>query len=157
MELRDKIALVTGAGIRLGRALAVALGGERMRVVVHYNSSQEGARETARLIEESGGKATLIGADLTRTDAPEALIRDVARELGGLDVLINSSAIMQRTPLGSVTAQQWDAMMAINLRTPFLLAQAAAPSMARSSRSGSPDRPTSHTTNPRPTRRPRCT
>jgi len=131
MELRNRVALVTGAGIRVGRALAVALGGEGMHVVVHYNSSERGARETARLIEESGGKATLIRADLTKVGAPETLVNDVARDIGALAVLINSSAIMQRTPLGSVTAPQWDAMMAVNLRAPFLLAQAAAPHLER--------------------------
>ena len=131
MELRNRVALVTGAGIRVGRALAVALGGEGMHVVVHYNSSERGARETARLIEEIGGKATLIRADLTKVGAPETLVNDVARDIGALAVLINSSAIMQRTPLGSVTAPQWDAMMAVNLRAPFLLAQAAAPHLER--------------------------
>jgi len=131
MELRNRVALVTGAGIRVGRALAVALGGEGMHVVVHYNSSERGARETARLIEEIGGKATLIRADLTKIGAPETLVNDVARDIGALAVLINSSAIMQRTPLGSVTAPQWDAMMAVNLRAPFLLAQAAAPHLER--------------------------
>jgi len=131
MELRNRVALVTGAGIRVGRALAVALGGEGMHVVVHYNSSERGACETARLIEESGGKATLIRADLTKVGAPETLVNDVARDIGALAVLINSSAIMQRTPLGSVTAPQWDAMMAVNLRAPFLLAQAAAPHLER--------------------------
>lgn len=131
MELRDRVALVTGAGIRVGRALAVALGGELMRVAVHYNSSDAGARETARLIEDRGGSATLVSADLTQPAAPEDLVREVVGELGELDVLINSSAMMQRTPLGTVSADQWDAMMALNLRAPFLLAQAAAPHLAR--------------------------
>lgn len=131
MELRGRVALVTGAGRRVGRALAVGLGGEMMRVAVHYHASDRGARETARLITEAGGAAWLVSADLTAPGAPAALVSDVVREMGGLDVLVNSSAVMERTPFGEVTAAQWDAMMALNSRAPFLLAQAAAPHLAR--------------------------
>ena len=130
MDLRGRVALVTGAGIRVGRALAVALGAEGMRVAVHYHASDTGARETARLIERAGGKASLVSADLT-ADAAARLIDEVVRLLGGLDVLVNSAAVMENTPLGSVTAAQWDAMMSLNLRAPFLLSQAAAPHVAR--------------------------
>jgi len=130
MDLRGRVALVTGAGRRVGRALAVALGAEGMNVAVHYHASDAGARETAGLIEREGGKASLVAADLTRDDAAR-LIDDVVNRLGGLDVLVNSSAVMERTPLGEVTVAQWDAMMALNLRAPFLLSQAAAPHLAR--------------------------
>jgi pteridine reductase len=130
MDLRGRVALVTGAGRRVGRALAVALGAEGMSVAVHYHASDAGARETARMIEHEGGKAALVSADLTG-DRAAALIDDVVHRLGALDVLVNSSAVMERTPLGEVTAAQWDAMMALNLRAPFLLSQAAAPHLAR--------------------------
>lgn len=130
MDLRGRVALVTGAGRRVGRALAVALGAEGMTVAVHYHASDAGARETAGMIERAGGKASIVAADLT-SDAAAGLIDDVVRQLGGLDVLVNSSAVMERTPLGEVTAAQWDAMMALNLRAPFLLSQAAAPHLAR--------------------------
>lgn len=136
MELRGRVALVTGAGRRVGRALAVALGGEGMRVAVHYNQSDEEARETARLVSAAGGAAVLVSADLSRPDAPAALIADVVRELGALDVLVNSAAIMQRTPLGSVSAEDWDSMFALNLRAPFFLAQAAAPHLASAAQGG---------------------
>jgi len=130
MDLRGRVALVTGAGRRVGRALAVALGAEGMSVAVHYHASDAGARETARMIEQKGGKAALVSADLTG-DTAAALIDDVVHRLGALDVLVNSSAVMERTPLGEVTVAQWNAMMALNLRAPFLLAQAAAPHLAR--------------------------
>ena len=131
MELRNRVALVTGAGKRVGRALAVALGARGMRVAVHYHASDAGAKETARLIQSAGGASTLVQADLTSGDAPRQLAETVVGELGGLDVLVNSSAVMERTPLGTITADQWDAMMALNLRAPFLLAQAAAPHLTR--------------------------
>jgi pteridine reductase len=102
-----------------------------MRVAVHYHASDASARETARLIEEAGGRPSLVRADLTKEGAPETLVDQVVRDLGGLDVLVNSSAVMERTPLGTVTADQWDAMIALNLRAPFFLAQAAAPHLTR--------------------------
>lgn len=131
MELRGRAGLVTGAGIRVGRALAVGLGAQGMTVAVHYHASDAGARETLRQIERAGGRGCLIAADLTSEGAAEQLIDDVVRQLGSLDVLVNSSAVMERTPLGTVTAAKWDAMMALNLRAPFLLAQAAAPHLSR--------------------------
>lgn len=130
MELRGRVALVTGAGRRVGRALAVGLGAQGMHVVVHYNASDSGAKQTARLIAEAGGTATTRAADLTSGAAPAALVADIVRELGTLDVLVNSSAVMERTPFGQVSPAQWDAMMALNLRAPFMLAQAAAPHLA---------------------------
>jgi len=131
VDLCGRVALVTGAGRRVGRALAVGLGTQGMQVAVHYHASDRGARETADLVARVGGTATLFSADLTSLDSPEQLARDVVGRLGALDVLVNSSAVMERTPLGEVTATAWDAMMALNLRAPFLLAQAAAPHLSQ--------------------------
>jgi pteridine reductase len=131
VELRGRVAVVTGAGRRVGRALAVGLGGKGMKVAVHYHASDTGARETARLIRAAGGTPWLVASDLTTAEAPATLVEQVVNELGTLDVLVNSSAVMERTPLGDVTVKDWDAMMALNLRAPFLLAQAAAPHLVR--------------------------
>lgn len=132
MELAGRRALVTGGGRRLGRAIAEALGARGMHVAVHYGGSDAGARETAAAIEAAGGKATLHQADLRDPAAPARLIDDVVAALDGLDVLVNSAAVMVRTPVGEVTTDEWDAMFAVNLRAPFFLAQAAAPHLARS-------------------------
>ena len=126
MELAGRVALVTGAGHRVGRALALALGERGMRVAVHYNRTAIGATATARLIEEMGVEASCFAADLTQGDAPARLVDEVVGRFGGLDVLVNSAAVMERTPVGEVTVAQWDAMFAVNLRAPFFLAQAAA-------------------------------
>lgn len=130
MELSGRIALVTGAGRRVGRAIATALGERRMHVAVHYNGSATGASETAADIEKAGGKATLFQADLSRPEAPGKLVDDVAAKLGALDVLINSAAIMERTPLSEVTPAEWDTTFAINSRAPFFAAVAAGRQMA---------------------------
>lgn len=127
MELKGRVALVTGAGHRVGRAIALALGARGMRVAVHYNATVDGAQETVRLLNEAGAEGRAIAADLTRAEAAAELIAAVTGAFGGLDVLVNSAAIMVRTPFGEVTPQQWHSVMSLNLRAPFFLAQAAAP------------------------------
>ena len=131
MELDGKTALVTGAGHRVGRAIALALGGRKMRVAVHYNATADGAKETVREIEKLGGAGETFGADLTRPDQLDGLVESVVKRFGALDVLVNSAAIMLRTPLGETDAAEWDKIMALNLRAPYLLSQAAAPHLRR--------------------------
>lgn len=131
MKLAGRVALVTGAGRRLGRAIAIDLGSAGARVAVHHNASVDGARETVREIVAAGGEARTIAADLSRPDAPARLAAETAEMFGALDCLVNSAAVMQRTPFGSVTPAEWDAMFAVNLRAPFFLAQAAAAYLER--------------------------
>jgi len=131
MELSGRTALVTGAGHRVGRAIAVALGAQKMRVAVHYNATADGAKETLREIEKAGGSGDTFGADLTNPEQLVELVAAVVKRFGALDVLVNSAAVMLRTPLGETDAKQWDNIMALNLRAPFLLSQAAAPHLRR--------------------------
>ncbi len=125
-SLSGRVALVTGAGRRVGRAIAVALGAEGMRVAVHYNESVDGARDTANLVEEAGGSSALVRADLTDVTACEQMIDSLLFEHGELHTLVNSAAVMVRTPVGSVTQEEWDSMFALNVRAPFFLVQHAA-------------------------------
>ena len=126
MTKKQKVALVTGAGHRLGRAFALALAERGAAVAVHYNSSDKGARETVDAIKARGGSATAFQGNLVDAACPQILIDEVVATMGGLDILINSAAVMERTPVGEVTVEQWDSMFALNLRAPFFLAQAAA-------------------------------
>src|SRR5437016_2781653 len=119
MELRGRVALVTGAGHRVGRAIAVALGGRGMRVVVHYHAAADGARETMRQVEAGGGEAAIVAADLTQADELGQLVDFVVSRFGALDVLVNSAAVMVRTPFGETDPAQWDAIMGLNVRAPF--------------------------------------
>ena len=128
-QLDGRVALVTGAGRRVGRAIAIALGAQGMRVAVHYNESVDGARDTATLVEDAGGSAALVCADLTDVTACEQLIDSLVLEQGELHTLVNSAAMMLRTPVGSVTESDWDAMHALNVRAPFFLTQHAAPAL----------------------------
>jgi pteridine reductase len=98
-----------------------------MRVAVHYNAAAAGAEETLRQLRAAGGDGHIFAADLTAPNAPRELIDSVLAEFGKLDVLVNSAAVMLRTPFGETTPEQWDQIMALNHRAPFFLAQAAAP------------------------------
>lgn len=129
MDPQGRVALVTGSGRRVGRAIALGLARAGARVAVHHHASRVGADETVAEIERAGGEARAFQADLRDPHAPARLVDAVARDFGGLDVLVNSAAVMERTPIGTVTADAWDAMMALNLRAPFLAAQAAAAHM----------------------------
>ena len=131
MPLRGRAALVTGAGHRVGRAIALALAARGVRLAVHYNRSGVPAEETAALARQAGGEAAIVQADLTQADAPGRLVDEAAAALGGLDILVNSAAVMERTPIGEVTPAQWDAMFALNLRAPFFASQAAARHMTK--------------------------
>jgi pteridine reductase len=126
MSERQKVALVTGAGHRLGRAFALALAERGAAVAVHYNASASAAEETVALIRSRGGVAEPFHGNLIDPLCPQTLVDDVVARMGGLDLLVNSAAVMERTPVGEVTIEQWDAMFALNLRAPFFLAQAAA-------------------------------
>ena len=126
MDLRGRVALVTGAGHRVGRAIALALAQRGMKVAVHYHRTAGGAEETVRLAKAAGGDGWALPGDLRDPAIAEQVVRDAAAHFGTLDVLVNSAAVMARTPLDEVTAAQWDDMMALNLRAPFFCARAAA-------------------------------
>jgi pteridine reductase len=126
MEIAGRVALVTGAGKRLGRALALGLARAGARVAVHFHASTAGALETVAAIRDAGGNARAFAADLADPHAASTLVDTVADTLGGLDILVNSSGIMQRTPIAEVTPASWDMTFAINLRSQFFTSQAAA-------------------------------
>jgi pteridine reductase len=128
---KTRRALVTGGAIRVGRAIALALADAGMDVAVHYHRSAAAARRTAREITARGVRAAIVRADLRRADAPARVAAAAARALGGLDVLVNNAAVFARTPIGRITPAEWDAIFALNLRAPFLCAQAAARHMRR--------------------------
>lgn len=129
MELRGRVALVTGAGRRLGRAMAAALASRGMTLAIHHHASSAGARELRDEIVRSGGRAVCFPADLTDASAAQALPQRVVRELGGLDVLVNSAAVMHRLRFDETTPEQWDAILDLNLRSIFFCTQGAAPAL----------------------------
>ncbi len=126
MELAGRVALVTGAGQRLGRAIATALAARGMRLAIHYHASDAGARELEREIAGEGGEAACFGADLTDAEAARALPAQVVARFGALDVLVNSAAVMRHLSFEETTPAQWDEIVNLNLRAVFFCTQGAA-------------------------------
>ena len=120
MELKGKVALVTGGARRVGRAIALALGRAGADVIVHFNRSAGEAEAAADEIRALGVRADTVQADLVDPAAIEAMFAAVGDKFGRLDVLVNNAAVFERTPLESLTAEQWDSQMAVNARAPAL-------------------------------------
>jgi pteridine reductase len=126
MELPGRVALVTGAGRRLGRAIAAALARQGMRLALHHHASAGGAAGLRDEIRAAGGDAECFGADLRDAEAARALSGRVLERFGRLDVLVNSAAVMHRLRLEETSPQQWDDILNLNLRAVFFCTQGAA-------------------------------
>ena len=129
MELRGRVALVTGAGRRLGQAMARALAGRGMTLALHHHASGAGAVALRDEIVAAGGEAACFAADLTDATAAAELPRRVAADFGRLDVLVNSAAVMHRLAFEDTTPAQFDAILGLNLRSVFFCTQGAAPAL----------------------------
>lgn len=125
-------ALVTGAGARLGQAMALYLGARGYDVAVHYASSEQGAAETVAKLEAMGRKAIALQADLLNEDETQALLPAAAKALGGpITCLINNASIFEYDTIKSATRESWDRHLGSNLRAPFILTQALAAQMPK--------------------------
>ena len=123
MDPNAKVALVTGAGRRIGRALALALGDTGCRVAVHYNHSEQDANETASLIKAMGNEAITVKADLEDPTQVEDLAAHVYEQLGSIEIMVNNASVFDKVGLKEVSAEEFDRHFAINVRAPFLLAK----------------------------------
>ena len=132
MRLEGAAALVTGAGRRVGQAIAVGLAQAGCDVAVHYHGSAEGAQETANAIEQAGRRARLLQADLSDAAAARRLPEQAASAFKRLDIVVNSAAIMVREPVEDVTPESWDATLDLNLRAMFFVSQGAIAHLRRS-------------------------
>lgn len=119
------LALVTGAAHRLGKAFALTLARNGFDIFLHYHSAEEEARQTQAEIESLSKGVTLAQADLTNPDEIQSLVSN----LQSLDVLVNSAAFMPHGNVDSLSLENWDAALDLNLRAPFLLARECAQKM----------------------------
>jgi NAD(P)-dependent dehydrogenase (short-subunit alcohol dehydrogenase family) len=131
-RLAGKVALVTGAGKRLGRAIALRLAEEGADVAVHYRDSAKDAADVVGKIEEMGRRAVALRANLRNIDEIRKLFVDAGNELGRLDILVNSAANFLPGSVISTTEETWDASLDTNVKSPFFCSQAAAPLLRRS-------------------------
>ncbi len=127
------MAVVTGAGVRVGKAVALELAAQGASVVVHYFQSREGAEATAAAVRAAGARAQLAQADLTDSAQVSAVFA-AADALGGCDLLVNSAAVFERAALEDIDDAAWRRMLDANLTAPFYCCRAAAPSLRRKGR-----------------------
>lgn len=122
-----KIALVTGGGLRIGKAVAKALADAGYAVAIHYNNSKDSAAALVAEITAAGGKAATLGQDLADIAGSQALVGRAAELMGGpISLLINSASLYQAESLEELTPEQWQLMTNVNAAAPIFLMQAFA-------------------------------
>ena len=129
--LENKVALVTGAGRGIGRAIAIALAKEGAEVVVNYNGSEERAKEVKQTIEENGGKASIYKCNVSDFDACEAMIKDIVKEHGRLDILVNNAGITKDGLIMKMKEEDFDSVLNVNLKGTFNTIRHSARQMLR--------------------------
>lgn len=126
-----KVALVTGSSSGTGAAIALELARRGATVAVHCRRRIDEAEAIVSRIVDAGGKAAPFRADLAQDDATQTLAADVTKALGSIQILVNNAGPFSDAPFRSLKPEVWDAIMAANLKAPYLLAQATAPAMER--------------------------
>lgn len=132
--LEKKVALVTGAGKRIGRSVAMRLAEEGADVIVNYRNSKSEAAEVVAQIEAKGGRALAFQADVAKRADVKNMFATVQKEFGRLDILVNNAATFSSVKFEDLTDEQWDNMLDSNLKSQFLCSQEAAPLLRRSDR-----------------------
>jgi len=132
LDLSGKRALVTGAGRRVGRAIAIQLGRAGMQVALHAHTSPREAESALEQIRAASGDGLVLEADLSSRDAARDLVDRAVLALGGLDLLVASAASFERVPLEAIDDAAWDRSLGLNLASPFALAQRALPALRHS-------------------------
>ncbi len=130
-DLAGRVALVTGAGRGIGRAVALRLAKGGATVVVNYNASEAPAQEVIGLIESDGGKAVAVQADVSDPAQTDAMIARVTKECGGLHILVSNAGITRDNLLMRMSQGEWDDVMNTNLRASYFLVKAASRQMVR--------------------------
>jgi len=133
-NLNGQVALVTGAGKRVGRAIALALGRADADVVVNYSRSKVEAEAVAGEIAAMGPRSAALQADVRKREDVERMFAEVRTRFHRLDILVNNAGAFFHVPFEQLTDAQWDGILETNLKSQFLCAQAAAPVMKKQGR-----------------------
>jgi 3-oxoacyl-[acyl-carrier protein] reductase len=132
MMFSEEVAWVTGSSTGIGAVSAVALAEAGCRVAVHYNRSEDEAREVVERISSSGGEAILVGGDVADAGEVKRMVREIEDRYGRLDVLVNNAgSLIERRSFSEMTEDLWDRVMEVNLKSVFLCSQAVLPTMKR--------------------------
>ncbi len=128
-EIAGKVALVTGASRGIGRASAVALAREGADVCVGFLARRAPAEEVAGEIRGLGRRAIALAADVSRSDEVARLVAESEEQLGAVEILVNNAGLTRPQELEAITERDWDELIAVNLKSVFLLTQAVLPKM----------------------------
>ena len=133
MKLKDKVALITGAGAGIGRAIALRFAQEGASVTVADcdRSAYASGSITVQMIHEAGGEANFVHSDVSRAADTEQMVKVTIDTYGKLDILVNNAGIWMLKPLTEVTEEEWDTLMAINMKGVFLGSKYAIPEMIK--------------------------
>ncbi len=134
MDLQNKTVLITGAAKRIGKEIARHFAKKGAHVLIHYRNSRKEAEELAQELKLLKIKTHLYQADLTRQNDIQKMVTQILKENEGVDILVNNASIFYPTPFGKITEKDWDQFFAANLKAPFFLSQALAPSMKKKGR-----------------------
>jgi 3-oxoacyl-[acyl-carrier protein] reductase len=130
LNLSGRIALITGASSGIGAATALLLAEAGAQVAVGYHRNKDGAESTVQSIRASGGKAIALQGDMRQAGEIERLVEETVGKLGEIDILVNNAgSLVERLPLGEMTAERWDEVMDLNLKSALLCTQQVAPGM----------------------------
>lgn len=129
--IEDRVALVTGASRGLGRAMALRLAADGHRVGVNYARNATAADEVVAMIEEGGGRAVALGADVAHSDQVSEMFDKIKKELGPVTVLVNNAGITRDNLLLRMSSEDFDEVIATNLRSTFLCTKVALRTMLR--------------------------
>ena len=127
--IQGKTCIVTGASRGIGRGCALALGSAGCRVAVNYRERADEAEETRRQVEEAGGAAFIVQADVSQAEDVRRLVDETRKRFGPVSILVNNAGIAITKPFYELTEADWDATMSVNLKSAFLLTQAVLPDM----------------------------
>jgi 3-oxoacyl-[acyl-carrier protein] reductase len=128
-DLTGKVALVTGASRGIGRAVALALAAAGAEVAVNYRGREAAAREVCAAIAALGRRALPLKADVSRADEVAALVAAIEAKLGPVMILVNNAGLVSAQPLPDISEADWDEMLAVNLKSAFLVTQRVLPGM----------------------------
>lgn len=132
MNLRDKVAVVTGAGSGIGAATAKALADEGAKVVVNYRRNKERAQKVKDAVEEAGVECLLVQADVSVEEQVKRMIREVMDHFGRIDILVNNAGITQLgSGIENLSTEDWDYVMDVNLKSAFLTSREVVPIMKK--------------------------
>ncbi len=136
MRLSDKVAIVTGGDSGIGKAISTRFAQEGAAVVIDYFGDAKPANELVDHIENFGGKAFALAADISKSDDVESLIAAAVEHFGGVDIMVNNAGVEEKHPFLEMPFEVWEKVIAVNLTGPWLCSQSAAKQMVKQKRGG---------------------